>query len=58
MIGGIIKEVGINTNTWHLASNGLMFTKEKQKVEGFMQFMGGGKQPGRSFDTCSILNTC
>lgn len=54
MIGGIIKEVRINTNTWHLASNGLMFTKEKQEVEGFMQFMGGGKQLGRSFDVRTV----
>lgn len=57
-LGGIIKEVEIKTNTWNLASNGLMFTKQKQKAKGLVQFMGGGKQLGRSFGTRSILNTC
>lgn len=57
-LGGIIKEVGINTNAWNLASNGLMFTKQKQGVKGLVQFMGEGKQLGRSFDSCSILKAC
>lgn len=35
-----------------------MSTKQKQKEKGLMQFMGGGKEWGRSFDKCSILNTC
>lgn len=56
--GGVIREIVVNTNTQNLASNGFMFTKQKQEAKSLMQFMGGGKQLGRSFDTCSILNSC